>query len=277
MQSISNVVKLLQRIARIDQPVRIFYLSDFDPGGETMPRAVARQLEFWQAQYAPRADIKLTPLVLTREQVERYQLDRIPIKASDQRREGFEGRHGEGACELDALEARHPGELARLVRAALDPYQDHAHAQRLAAAEQQAQRAAADAWEEALETAWQAARAAQGDSPTGASIASAESVTDELTAIAADAQPILACYTAELERLRDELAGALAPLQDRLTRAAAVVQEAADTFDPALPERPAPAVAPPDERGWLFASDRDYLAQLDAYQAYRDGPGDDEG
>lgn len=123
-QSLSSAVELLRRIARTGKPCRVFYISDFDPAGDNMPVAVARQLEYWLPTYAPAADIRLTPLCLTREQVRGYQLPRIPIKDTDNRKNGFEQRHGEGAVELDALEALHPGELARLLREAVAPYRD---------------------------------------------------------------------------------------------------------------------------------------------------------
>jgi hypothetical protein len=90
---------------RPGKPTRIFYSGDFDPAGDSMPVAVARQIEFWLQDYAPGADIKLTPLALTRDQVITYQLPRIPIKESDARKAGFEERYGAGAVELDALEA----------------------------------------------------------------------------------------------------------------------------------------------------------------------------
>ena len=70
-----------------------------------MPVAVAHQIEFWLQDYTPGADINLTPLALTRDQVITYQLPRIPIKESDARKAGFEERYGAGAVELDALEA----------------------------------------------------------------------------------------------------------------------------------------------------------------------------
>jgi hypothetical protein len=47
----------------------------------------------------------LTPLALTLAQVQQYRLPRIPIKESDRRKPGFEDTYGEGAVELDALEA----------------------------------------------------------------------------------------------------------------------------------------------------------------------------
>jgi hypothetical protein len=66
----------------------------------------------------------LFPLVLTREQCLEYRLPRTPIKDSEKRKEGFEERHGAGATELDALEALHPGELARIVGDAMARYYD---------------------------------------------------------------------------------------------------------------------------------------------------------
>jgi hypothetical protein len=49
-------------------------------------------------------------------------LPRIPIKESDKRKGHFEARYGEGATELDALEAIHPGELARIVKERVEVY-----------------------------------------------------------------------------------------------------------------------------------------------------------
>src|SRR5262249_36158970 len=51
-QSITSAVNLLQRVARFKdsrKPCRVFYISDFDPAGDQMPVAVARQLQFWRA------------------------------------------------------------------------------------------------------------------------------------------------------------------------------------------------------------------------------------
>jgi hypothetical protein len=54
----------------------------------------------------------------------RYRLPGIPTKESDSRAKSFIERFGDRATELDALEALHPGELARMVREALEPYYD---------------------------------------------------------------------------------------------------------------------------------------------------------
>jgi len=248
MQSITNTVKLLQRVAAADKPTRIFYISDFDPAGEVMPTAVARQAEFWLAQYAPGADIKLTPLALTHAQVEAYQLPRIPVKDGDTRRGGFEERYGAGAVELDALEALHPGELAQLVTAALRPYLDHTLPARLARVAAFAHNRASVAWSSATET-----------------------LAHERDAYEAQAHAILRRYEDRLQALDDDLQAELAPLGEALTYLGEAVDAAADALAVELPERPAPEPAVPAERAWLFASERDYLTQLEAYQARKRG------
>lgn len=118
--SITAVNQLMQRIEQADKPVRIFYISDFDPAGETMPISVARKIEY----LADSDDIKLKPLMLTKEQCVEYNLPRTPIKESDKRKNGFETRHGAGATELDALEALHPGEMEEILRHEINPYVD---------------------------------------------------------------------------------------------------------------------------------------------------------
>lgn len=110
-QSISNAVALIERARAAHKPARVFYISDFDPAGCEMPQSVARQVEYWLSSQsnAAGAGVALTPVALTREQISAYELPRVPIKESDRRRANFEALHGEGAVELDALEALHPG------------------------------------------------------------------------------------------------------------------------------------------------------------------------
>jgi hypothetical protein len=105
------------------KPCRVFYLSDFDPAGQSMPAAMSRKVEF-MLQYCEllNLDVKIRPLCLTAEQVRAYDLPRIPIKESEKRGPAFEATHGTGAVELDALEALHPGALGRIVEAELLEY-----------------------------------------------------------------------------------------------------------------------------------------------------------
>jgi hypothetical protein len=257
-QSITGVIKLLQRVcelARIckaGKPARIFYISDFDPAGDSMPVAVARQVEFWIRDYAPGADIKLTPLALTEAQANDYDLPRIPIKEADNRKERFEERYDEGAVELDALEALYPGELAQLVREAIAPYRDQTLRDRLEEAEADARALAADAWAERMAP-----------------------YREALRTIRQDGRQISARYEDELRGLNDRLQADLAPLRERMDAVRRDVQEKMNSFEVDLPERPAPETDALDEEAWLYSSDRDYLTQLAMYKRRKHGEAED--
>ena len=196
-QSITNARRLLQRAGAMGKAARILYISDFDPGGDLMPVAVARQLEFWLPQLAPGADLKLTPLALTREQAAHHRLPRTPIKKEDLRKGKFEDVYGVGATELDALEALYPGELARLLTEAAAPYFDQTLSRRLYAAEREAQEAVDEAWEDAT--------------------APYRPALEEITTRAGT---ITGRYRAELERLNTRLQEELRPAERRTRRRA---------------------------------------------------------
>jgi hypothetical protein len=123
--SITAVYACVQRIKRARRPTRIFYVSDFDPAGQSMPVAVGRKLEWMLQRFDVDVDVRLMPAVLTADQVEEYELPRVPIKESEARRGRFEDQHGGGAVELDALEALHPGVLEQIVGNQLDRHYSH--------------------------------------------------------------------------------------------------------------------------------------------------------
>jgi hypothetical protein len=224
----------------------VLYVSDFDPAGDDMPSAVARQLEYWLPRYAPKADLKLTPVALTKAQVQQYQLPRIPIKDSDLRKARFEDVHGEGAVELDALEALYPGELQRILAGILDQYYDGGLATRFEEAEAEANEQIEEAWVDATTT-----------------------LQDEAQAIETEARQVYARYERFLRHADRLLQRDLEPLKERLAQLRQDVEAAQDAFDPPMPERPAPDVSPGDEGDWLYASDRAYLDQLAYYKARR--------
>jgi hypothetical protein len=114
--------QLVERVRAHGRKTRVLYISDFDPAGNGMPVSIARKIEHILRRDGHELDIRLDPLLLTHEQVKRYQLPRIPIKNSDPRKRHFEARYGTGAVELDALEALYPGELARIIQAAIEVY-----------------------------------------------------------------------------------------------------------------------------------------------------------
>jgi len=111
------------RATESDRPVRILYVSDFDPAGMGMPVAAARKIEFYARRLA--LDIQVRPIVLTHDQCVEYELPRVPIKETERRGAKFEERFGEGATELDALEAIHPGVLREILAGEIARYHDH--------------------------------------------------------------------------------------------------------------------------------------------------------
>lgn len=235
-QSVTSAIAALRRVEQAGKPARILYISDFDPAGKGMPVSVARQLEFWMRErgYGSGADIRLKPICLTHDQVIRYDLPRIPIKESDRRRLGFEQRNGAGAVELDALEAVHPGELARIVRAEIAPYRDPTLRHRLRLANQAAYAAILPEQTRALE-------------PFTPAVAE---LSNRWLAVAEAFRE----HVADLQRDTDALG-------TQLDRAALGI-----TID--LPSRPEPqAAGDGDDADWLFDSRRKYFEQLAAYRA----------
>ncbi len=129
--SITATLSLVQRLERANKPARIFYVSDFDPAGQSMPVAVSRKMEYFLHTLGLTIDVRLFPVVLTAEQVRYFQLPRTPIKESERRKESFEQQYGTGAVELDALEALYPGKLAEVLRGHMEAYYDADLAERV--------------------------------------------------------------------------------------------------------------------------------------------------
>lgn len=120
--SITACYNLVRRISTAGKPCRVFYISDFDPAGNSMPAAMSRKIEYMLNSYGLSFDVKVQALVLTLAQVKRYKLPRTPIKETEKRAAKFEDAFGTGAVELDALEALQPGTLARIIRQAISEY-----------------------------------------------------------------------------------------------------------------------------------------------------------
>jgi hypothetical protein len=92
--------QLVWRVHRFGKPTRILYISDFDPGGRSMPVAAARKIEFNLLKSEIEADITLQPVILTEDQCLDCRLPRTPIKETERRKDRFEERFGAGATEL---------------------------------------------------------------------------------------------------------------------------------------------------------------------------------
>jgi hypothetical protein len=123
--SITACYNLMKRIeASGAKPARIWYISDFDPAGNSMPVAMSRKVEYMLAKFGRKYDVKIKPALLTAAQVSEYDLPRTPIKESEKRAARFEASFGSGAVELDAMEALYPGELADIMREEIEQYYD---------------------------------------------------------------------------------------------------------------------------------------------------------
>lgn len=240
--SVTSVVRLLQRVDELGKPCRILYISDFDPAGDSMPVATARKIEYAISEL-PDPDIKLDPLVLTAAQVREYDLPRTPIKDSDRSKEKWEQRQGEGAVELDALEALHPGELARVVEQAVVGLRDTGLEERVREARREA--------EEELQAR----------------------VSDVLEGHAEELAAIREGVASVVDRHRDtlrEVDAELAPYRERTEVVRRAVEDAMEALAVELPPLPEPETSP-ERGGWLFDSARDYLEQLAAYKAHKNG------
>jgi hypothetical protein len=129
--SITAALSLVTRLQQAHRPARIFYVSDFDPAGQSMPVAMSRKVEYFVHMFDLDLDVRVFPVVLTLDQVQQYGLPRTPIKETERRRMGFEDRYGEGAVELDALEALYPGTLTMILQGYLEQYVDPTLSDRL--------------------------------------------------------------------------------------------------------------------------------------------------
>lgn len=241
--SITSVIELLKRVADSGKPCRVFYISDFDPAGDGMPTAVARQIEYWLHTYPLEVDIRLNPLVLTKEQVIAYKLPRTPIKETDRRKAHFEECYGEGAVELDALEALCPGELARLVEAAIAQYRDEELPRKL--------RETRKALEEMLAEEW---------------AATLEPCQEELEALKEEVYQVVEVYQKELQNLERRLQQDLEPYAARLESLRLAVEDAVNSAAVSVPPLPEPE-KPAEPEDWLFDSRRSYEEQLLRYKA----------
>jgi hypothetical protein len=248
-ESITHAVEFLRRVEEHGKPGHILYVSDFDPAGESMPVAVARQLQYWRETLRIEEDVSLAPVVLTKEQVERYQLPREPVKDTDRRRNGFNARHGdEGATELDALEALRPGELASIVREAVKPWVDATLRGRLMSVDREA--------EDLIGRVW--------DAESQELQAEAERLQEEARGEAAKIAPQIADLVSEQLR-------SLEPFERRSEELMAKAQEIADGIEGLeLPDRPQPEIALAND-GLLFDSRRDWVEQLDLFKAKQHG------
>lgn len=256
--SITAVRDFLRRVAAAGRPARILYISDFDPAGLGMPISVARKIEFYQRNDgAGNFDIALDPIVLTADQVEAYQLPRVPVKDSDLRKHNFEAAHGEGQVELDALEALYPGALAGIVADAVLRYYDPELSWK---AERQK-----EALQERLNSEWQAITDRQ---ELGELQADYQALLDDFSKTRAEFAELIKQFQPKIDAHRERLEGII----ERAKETYGLLYDELESVDVDLDAYPLPEPdIAGDPYGLLYNSGRDYFEQLQAYKAQRLG------
>jgi hypothetical protein len=234
--SITAALSLVRRLEAARKPARILYVSDFDPAGQSMPVAMARKIEYFVRMLGLDLDIRVFPVVLTLDQVQYYGLPRTPIKETERRRIGFETRHGEGAVELDALEALYPGQLQQILSECLDAYYDWTLRDRVNAQYNALRQQLGEVWQEV----------------TGRYQAEIEMVRQDYSALSQDFEQRMGQVSERLQRLWQ------------------AVREDLNQYTGLVEDYPPPLPYAGQELGeGLYDSSRDYLEQVEAFKFFQ--------
>jgi hypothetical protein len=250
-QGLEACRKVVERARAFGGPVRVLYLSDFDPAGESMPLAAARKIEFQIRTRHPDVDLQVRPVALTQRQCVDLGLPRKPIKESERRGERFEERHGEGATELDALEALKPGELRRIVEREIARYQpdDDTVETEFSEVSEEVEAACSDVRETVL--------------------ARHEDSLDDLRAEHEAIREAHEKLRADHERVSEQLAEWAARVREKFAEIRNELDD--DKPDPNAWEWPDP-IEPEDDPDPLFDSRRSYVEQIDRYKLHQGKP-----
>jgi hypothetical protein len=89
----------------------LFYLGDHDPSGEDMVRDIRDRFEMFNA------DVEVTKLALTMDQIEEHNPPPNPAKVDDPRADAYIAEHGASSWEVDALP---PEVLTQIITAAFE-------------------------------------------------------------------------------------------------------------------------------------------------------------
>ncbi len=234
--SITQVQWLIDRLEKFQKPCRVFYISDFDPAGRSMPIAVSRKIEKFVQDSMNHFDIRLFPVILTQEQCQKYQLPRTPIKDNEKRKTKFEERYGEGATELDALEALYPGEIRKILKKVVWQYRDEDLNNRIYDAKSRLQKDL-EKIEKSIKEEYQ----------------------DQIDAL-----------EKEYEALSEEFSESIEGIRNRFENLSQAIRNELEEKALHIEDYPVPEGQEAEELGeGLYNSDRDYIDQLKAYKQFQ--------
>jgi hypothetical protein len=144
---------IVRRAADDGRPCRLFYLSDFDPTGWTMPTGVARKVQALVDRDFADLDVQVHRCALTFDQVKALGLPATPLKETEKRSDRWRERWGVEQTEIDALATLQPSVLRRIVEEAVAPYWDATLDRRVGEARAQAYESASRVLHERIEAA----------------------------------------------------------------------------------------------------------------------------
>jgi hypothetical protein len=123
--STSNIVTAATRLLQKKQEgkkITIFYLGDWDPSGKDIERDLNDRLHKYHLGGIVLDDIELRRLAIFQSDITKFKLPPLKVKPNDPRANGFLGKHGDRAVELDALP---PTELRARLKDAIEDVIDH--------------------------------------------------------------------------------------------------------------------------------------------------------
>jgi hypothetical protein len=123
--SLSYLHSAAETIAAVEKPAFLYYFGDQDPSGVDINRAIEKELR----AFAPKSELTLERVAVTREQIQTMNLPTRPTKGTDSRSKGFEG----GSVEVDAIP---PAELKAMVEQCITRHIDVRAHNRLMLAEE---------------------------------------------------------------------------------------------------------------------------------------------
>lgn len=135
--SITQVYRIVDRIKRVNKPIRIGYVADADVVGTNMSKAMSRKLEFILQKIKEEGiDVKVTHLMLDPTQVHKYNLPTIPMKKGKKelrgehdsyktRKDDWKQKRGlKGAVEINSFHALHPNDFRTILETFILSYYD---------------------------------------------------------------------------------------------------------------------------------------------------------
>lgn len=258
--SITAAHELMGRVQQAGRPGRILYISDYDPAGHGMPVSVSRKIEYFIETRYPDLDVKLYDVCLTAEQVDDYNLPRVPSKATDKRKARWDTIHGQGAVELDALEALHPGELGNILSEWMLRWYDIGLLDRCDDAYNE--------YKEQLDALRDATLRDNGYTVEQVRMANEYTqLKDEWAALGQEYIALIAPLAEKSNDIAKRIDQVVVKHKELCAQAEAELSDALEYTGVYTPPIPDPDLPPEDEA--LYQSDRSYYQQLAVYKSHR--------